>query len=156
MKGMKQDSLYDVIFQSSSKQFHSNILQPNNNRNFYTSSHLHFQAIKFKFLVNFSKFWNIYLFLWRHYLQIGWKEPRYVFHVPMLIERWKSTIKKIYAEVFLFETTISKFWSVDSPWWHHQPKNVSYKIFLVTIFLSLFSPLHPSCRVCIQMVEAYS
>ena len=77
-----------------------------------------------------SKHMSVFVFyLWSHLWQTF-----------MLIERWKSTIKKIYAEVFLFETTVSKFWGVDSPWWHHQPKNVSYKIFLVTIFLSLSSP----------------
>ena len=62
VKGVKQRPLYGVIFQSSSKQFQSNISWPNNNINFSTSSHLHFWGIKSNSLVNFSKFWNIYFF----------------------------------------------------------------------------------------------
>ena len=62
VKGVKQRPLYGVIFQSSSKQFQSNISWPNNNINFSTSRHLHFWGIKSNSLVNFSKFWNIYFF----------------------------------------------------------------------------------------------
>ena len=42
VKRVKQGTLYGVIFQSLSKQFQSNVSQPNNNRIFYRSSHLHF------------------------------------------------------------------------------------------------------------------
>ena len=43
VRGEKQGPIYDVIFQSSSKQFQSNILRPNNNSNFCTSSHCIFK-----------------------------------------------------------------------------------------------------------------
>ena len=42
VKGVKQEPLCGVIFKSYSKQFQSNISQPNNYRKVYTSSHLHF------------------------------------------------------------------------------------------------------------------
>ena len=62
VKGVKQGSLHDNIFQSSSKQFQSNISQPNNNINFYSPSHLHFSESKSNYLLDFSIFWKIYLF----------------------------------------------------------------------------------------------
>ena len=53
--------------------------------------------------------------------KLGQKGPKLVFHVPMVIERWKSIVKK----VSVFETIILKFWSFAFPRLLHQPKNRS-------------------------------
>ena len=110
MKGVKKGSLYDVIFQRSSKQFQSNISRPNNNRRFYTSSHLHFKEIKSNFLLNFSKFWNMYFFCDVIISKLGKKGPKVVYHVSRVIERSKSifdgTLK--WGE-FVSVTNLSKY-----------------------------------------------
>ena len=54
-----------------------------------------------------------------------------LFHVPMVIKKWKSIVKKIWSKKFVFETTISTYWSFHSLWWHHQPKNRSERSKLV-------------------------
>ena len=57
VKVVKQGPFYDVVFQSfDSNITRSNIMRPNNNQNFRTSSGLHFEEIKSKSLVNYSKF----------------------------------------------------------------------------------------------------
>ena len=57
--------------------------------------------------------------------KLSQKGPKPVFHVPMVIERWNPIVKGKSGELFAFETTISKFWSFDSPEDCHQPKNGS-------------------------------
>ena len=68
---------YDIIFQSSSKQFQSNTSQPNNNRNFCTSNHLHFKRSNSILLVNFSKFWNVLFFSNVIISKLGKTDPKY-------------------------------------------------------------------------------
>ena len=47
------------------------ISRPNNNRNFYTSSHLHFDEIKSSSLVNFSKFRYVYSFVTSQWVKMA-------------------------------------------------------------------------------------
>ena len=122
MRGVKRAPLWR-IFQSSSKQFQSNILWPNNNKNFYTSSHLHFKEMKSNSLVNFPKLWNIFFFCDVILSKSAWKGSKLVFHVAMVIERWTWIVKASLRWSILFWNQylkILKFWL---RWWRRQPKN---------------------------------
>ena len=109
MRGVKRAPLWR-IFQSSSKQFQSNILWPNNNKNFYTSSHLHFKEMKSNSLVNFPKLWNIFFFCDVILSKSAWKGSKLVFHVAMVIERWTWIVKTIlrWSTIFWNQYLISK------------------------------------------------
>ena len=88
---MKQVPLYDVIFQSSSKQFQSNIWRPNDNRNFYAyKKHLDFEEVKSTSWVDFSKFLTINFFCDVIISKLGKKGLKVVYHVSRVIERSKS------------------------------------------------------------------
>ena len=78
--------------------------------------------------ITFSKYWS---FDFRGDV-INPKLGQIVFHVTMVLERWKSIVKKKFEVKYSFlKTTISNFWRFDSPWWHHQSKNSSKRSRLV-------------------------
>ena len=166
---MKQTPLDDATFQSSPKRFQSNISRPNNDRNFYTSNYLHFliiysfltslfpnwvnraqscmSCVESDGKIEISILWNISLsqeFLLTPVLTSltqNWvkKKSGLVFHVQIVIERWKSTAKENLRRGFHFwkhSLRILKFWLPPllppaPPWLGHQPKNVSKKYKLV-------------------------
>ena len=68
-----------------------------------------------------------FLLWWCHQLKNGSKRSKLIFHVPMLIERWKSKVKvtlgwiiHLWNHKSVYEN--SKLWSFDSTWWCHQLK----------------------------------
>ena len=66
--------------------------------------------------------------------KLGQKWPWLLFHVQIVIERWKSTVKENLRWGFHFwnqSLRILKFWLPLPPWWGHQPKNGSKKSKLV-------------------------
>ena len=58
--------------------------------------------------------------------KVGWKRAQLVFHVPMVIERWNSIVKGDLRWIITFWN-----YCYYSPWWCHQPKNVSKRSKLV-------------------------
>ena len=43
----------------------------------------------------------MFIFLWRHYLQIGWKSPKVVYHMSGVRENSKPTIDRTLRNLFL-------------------------------------------------------
>lgn len=60
-----------------------------------------------------SKFWSFDSSWWRHQPKNGWKKFRLVYHVPMLMERWKSKVKdilRLIIHLWNHPLKILKFW----------------------------------------------
>ena len=87
-------------------------------------------SVVFLFETTISKFGCFDTILWRHQSKNVSKSSKLVFHVPMLIDRWKSKVKgtlRWNIPLLLCEKVVSKFWSFDLTLWCHQPKIGSKK-----------------------------
>ena len=130
MKSVKLGYLYDIIFQSSSKQFHfqsSTSRQSNNTIETSTFPSIYIFKSSNPILQLIFQNFGMFIFLWRHYSQTAEKEPKIEDHVSGVIERSKSifdrTLKwRVSFWDHLFK--ILQFWVKERPnlyfmcqWW---------------------------------------